>query len=140
VHDIDQQPDNEALFAVLAEIEPELARRWEAQSSGAAQRSGAAQSSEAAQAGQTQQPETPPQKLVLYCTPWCPDCKRARRFLESHGVPYVEVDISRDRAAAQRIRAWAGGQEITPTFEFKGKVVLDYNLEQLTELLGIEDD
>ncbi len=152
VHDIDQQPDNEVLFAVLAEMEPELARRWAAQSSGAARSSGAAQrsgaaqtseaalSSEAAEPNETRQPEASPQDLVLYCTPWCPDCKRARRFLELHGISYVEVDVSRDRAAAQRLRAWGGGQEITPTFEFQGKVVLDYDLAQLTKLLGIEDN
>ena len=32
-------------------------------------------------------------RVVLYSTAWCPHCKRARRYLQSRGVPYREYDV-----------------------------------------------
>lgn len=121
VHPIDEQPDNEVLFSVLAEIEPELAARQAKQQS--AWRREDEKASEA--------------EVVLYCTTWCPDCRRARLFLEKHGIPYVEFNISKDRAAAQRVRDWTGGKEITPTFDIRGKILVEYSEEKLAEALGI---
>ena len=78
----------------------------------------------------------PDADVVLYCTPWCPSCRRARAYLQTRGIEYVEVDISRDRAAAQRVRGWANGNETTPTFDIRGTVVVDYNQARLDEVLG----
>jgi glutaredoxin len=122
VHAIDEQPDNEVLFRILAEIEPELAARQPRR-----------------QAAWVQEAEAAPQAdVVLYCTSWCPDCKRARLFLEKHDIPYVEINISKDRAAAQRLRDWTGGKEITPTFDIRGKILVEYSEQRLAEALGIE--
>jgi glutaredoxin len=121
VHNIDEQPDNEVLFSILAELEPELAARQTRR-----------------QASWVKEAEPGPQaEVVLYCTSWCPDCKRARLFLEKHGIQFVEVNISKDRAAAQRVRDWTGGKEITPTFDIRGKILVEYSEEKLAEALGI---
>jgi len=32
-------------------------------------------------------------EIVVYGAPWCPDCKRAKKFLAEHRVPYEWVDI-----------------------------------------------
>lgn len=112
-HDIDDQPDNEELFRVLAQLEPEAA---------------AALAADEAKA----QP-TPAAEVTLYCTPWCPGCRRARAYLEERGVEYVEIDISRDRAAAQRVREWANGHETTPTFDMMGTIVVDFDQAKLDE-------
>jgi mycoredoxin len=77
-------------------------------------------------------------KVILYCTPWCPSCGRARAFLKQHHIEYVEVDISRDREAAARVRGWADGNETTPTFDIGGQIVVDWDPERVAELLGIE--
>lgn len=125
VHAIDQQPDNEELFRVLAELEPEAAAAWEAR--------------EAARAASTPTVR-PAVRVVMYCTPWCPSCRRARAFLQQHGISYEEIDISRDRQAAQRVRQWAGGNETTPTFDVNGTIVVDFtqaSQAQLAQLLGI---
>jgi len=121
IHPIDEQPDNEVLFSILAELEPELAARQP--------KRGPSWRQEAEPA--------PDAEVVLYCTSWCPDCKRARLFLEKHGIQYVEVNISKDRSAAQRVRDWAGGKEITPTFDIHGKILVEYSEEKLAEALGI---
>jgi glutaredoxin len=117
VHDIDSQPDNELLFRVLGELEPEAAR---------------------AHPFVEPPPEPEPvADIVMYCTPWCPDCKQARAYLNERRIRHVEVDISRDRAAAQRVRNWAGGNETTPTFNIKGTIIVEFDKAKLDKVLGI---
>ena len=33
-------------------------------------------------------------QVVMYSTPWCPFCVRARRLLESKGVEFEDIDVS----------------------------------------------
>ncbi len=122
VHDIDHQPENDTLFAVLAELEPEA---------GAA----LAEQVRLMELEAWRQPR-PADDLVIYCTPWCSDCRQARAWLDEHGIPYAEIDISKDRVAAKRVRHWAGGHETTPTFDYKGTIIVDWQLERLREALG----
>jgi glutaredoxin-like YruB-family protein len=39
-------------------------------------------------------------RVILYSTPACPVCKRAKEYLARKGVSYEEVDVSTDRKAA----------------------------------------
>ncbi len=121
VHDIDEQPDNEVLFQVLAELEPEAAAR---------------PLPVKPQPQVTVEPD-PNADVVIYCTPWCPACKKVRAYLQQYGVNYVEVDISRDRAAAQKVRNWAGGYETTPTLNIKGTIIVDFVKEKVDQALGL---
>jgi arsenate reductase-like glutaredoxin family protein len=73
--------------------------------------------------------------VVLYCTPWCPSCRLAREWLKENRINYVEVDISRDRTAAARVRGWADGNETTPTFDIRGTIVVDWDERRMEELL-----
>ncbi len=117
IHDIDQQPNNDVLFNVLGEMEPALAAAYK-----------------------IVEPEPTPEPVgdvVIYCTPWCPGCRRARALFAEHGIQYTEVDITRDRAAAARVRGWAKGNETTPTFNIRGEILVDYDQERLEKLLGI---
>ena len=41
--------------------------------------------------------------VVIYTTPVCPYCVRAKQLLQRKGVAYEEVDISRDAALRQQI-------------------------------------
>jgi glutaredoxin len=123
IYPIDELPDNEKVFDALAEIEPELAAHIAEQD----RRLAAEMASE----------EHQPAGVELYCTPWCTDCKDAREFLKAHGVEFTEIDISRDRRAARRVRLWADGHEITPTFNINGTVIVDYQKERLAEVLDI---
>lgn len=120
VHDISQQPDNEEIFEVLAELEPEAA-------------------SALAEVERASPPaaEPPAADVVLYCTPWCGDCRRARLWLNEHNIVYTEVDISKDREAAKRVRGWARGFETTPTFDIRGQIVVDWRPEAVAKALGV---
>jgi glutaredoxin len=44
-------------------------------------------------------------KVQMYAVSWCGDCRKARDFLDDHGVEYTEINIDRDpEAAAEVIR------------------------------------
>ena len=123
VHDIGQQPDNEVLFSVLAEIEPELAEAYQA--------------AEVKKAAAAQPAAAPQGDLIMYCTPWCSTCRQARAYLAQNGIAYTEVDISKDRAAAAKVRGWANGNETTPTFDIQGTIIVDFQVDQVKKALGM---
>jgi glutaredoxin len=121
VHDIDEQPDNNELFRSLGEVDPE-AGAW-----------AAAHPLEASEAA------PPKADVIMYCTAWCPGCRRARELLTAYGISFTEIDITRNPNAAARVRGWANGFETTPTFDIKGKIIVDYDEVELKEALGIQD-
>ena len=145
VHDIDKQPDNDELFRVLNVLEPDLARKMAATQVAAVQMAtpqmAAAQMAAApVAAGVAAAPQVELRaKVVLYCTSWCPDCRRARAYLKDHNIDFVEIDVGRDREAAARLRGWANGNETTPTFDIDGKIMLGYDTKKLSAALGIQD-
>jgi len=124
VHDIGNQPDNDVLFGELAKLEPEAAALWEAQE-------------KARQAALAPEP-IPQSGLTLYCTPWCSDCRVARNWLKDNNIPYVEVDISKDREAARWVKGWANGNETTPTFDYNGTIIVNWDLRRLRQVLGVQ--
>lgn len=115
IHDIDEQPDNEVLLDELKKIIPGAEEKLKHLYKDA--------------------DEIPDSGVVLYCTPWCPDCRRARVWLKDNNIEYTEVDISSDLNAARQVRAWGEGFQISPTFEVDGKVILDFDKSQLEKLL-----
>ena len=132
IHAIDQQPDNEEVFKVLRQLEPEAARKL-------------------AEAPPVAKPETAPapepktepspvaaqqHNIIMYCTPWCPDCRNAKRYLDGRGLKYTDVDISKDKSGEKRARELAHGKLVTPTFDCDGQVVLDFDRKRLEEILG----
>ncbi len=54
-------------------------------------------------------------QLVVYITTWCPDCRHAQEALAEWGVCARYVNITRDPAAASRVRALTGFESV-PTF------------------------
>jgi len=116
IHDIDDQPDNEVLLEELKKIIPNAEEKISLL---------------------YREEETPHGGLVMYCTPWCPDCRLARAWLKEHAVAYTEVDISTNLNAARQVRAWGKGFQVTPTFEIDGQVVVDFDEQQLSKVLKL---
>jgi arsenate reductase-like glutaredoxin family protein len=123
IHDIDEQPDNEELFKVLRQLEPDAILPDKPQEAAAAE--------EAPKAGK-------PQSVVLYCRPGCIDCRLARRFLERNDVPYTEINVRATPGAADRVREWTGGALISPVFDIDGTIVIDFKRAELIKALGLE--
>ncbi len=78
------------------------------------------------------------QPIVMYGTSWCPDCRRAQRVLEQHGVPYQYVNIEEDAAAAAYVVQVNNGFCSVPTIVFPdGAVLVEPSNRQLqAKLVG----
>lgn len=118
IHDIDDQPDNDVLFEELANISPVAASALKLQ-----------KQKDAAVAS------LPHGGVVMYCTSWCPECRKARVWLKEHDIQYQEVDIDTTPGAAEQVRKWANGNRTTPTFDIDGEIIVDYVVDRLEELL-----
>lgn len=84
--------------------------------------------------GSSQQAAAEP-SIVVYCRPWCPDCRRARDWLAQNGVEFIEVDVDVDTDARNRAQELNGGSLHTPTFELGEQSCVDFRPERLKEML-----
>ena len=116
VHDIDHQPDNEVLLAEIRRMDPRAA---------------------ASEPVRPEEPPLPHGGIVMYCTPWCEDCKNARAWLKARGLVWTEVDLAHSKKATVQVRTWTGGNLITPTFDIDGTVIIDFDEDALCRALGM---
>ena len=52
--------------------------------------------------------------VLIYTTPFCPFCVRAKSLLSKKGVTYEEVDVMMDEKALADMRAKSGGARTVP--------------------------
>jgi glutaredoxin len=117
IHDFDLQPSNDELRKVLREIDP-----------------GAAAAAKAKP--KTPEPASlPDEGIVLYCTPWCPSCRKAHKWLRERNLAYTHVDITKTPGAAQQVMSWANGNRTTPTFFVDGTIIVDWYEDKLVKAL-----
>lgn len=75
--------------------------------------------------------------LVIYCRSWCGDCMRAKRWLDSENVPYIEIDVDEDAEGRARAEAHNFGRLHTPTFELGDEVCVDFRPEVVKKMVGL---
>jgi mycoredoxin len=56
--------------------------------------------------------------LTMYTTSWCGYCARLKKALHTEGIPYREIDIETDAAAAEFVMSVNGGNQTVPTVKF----------------------
>ncbi|MBY0356266.1 MAG: glutaredoxin 3 [Rickettsiales bacterium] len=54
------------------------------------------------------------QEILVYSTPSCPYCVRAKGLLQSKGYSYKEIDVSQDTAVRDAMVVKAGGRRTVP--------------------------
>lgn len=57
----------------------------------------------------------PVNRITIYGTTWCPDCKRAKKFLGEHRIAYDFVDVDQDAEGLQHVEQTNAGKRIIPT-------------------------
>ncbi len=72
--------------------------------------------------------------VIVYTTPTLPYCHMAKEFLSQKRVPFVEKDVSRDRAAAQELMQM--GQRGVPVIKVDGQVMVGFNRARLEQMLA----
>lgn len=62
--------------------------------------------------------------IIIYATDWCPDCVRARRYFQSHQIPFHWINIDRDPEAEAFVRRVNHGNRSVPTIVFPDGAIL----------------
>lgn len=78
-----------------------------------------------------------PSSIVMYSTSWCPDCKRAKKFLDKNNVPYLEVDVDEDETGKAFVMEINNGARVVPTIVFPdGDVLVEPSTQELRTKLS----
>ena len=77
--------------------------------------------------------------IKVYGASWCPDCKRSKKFLAEHRVPYDWIDIDADRDGLRYVEQLQGGGRTIPTIIFPDdSFLLEPSDDQLAQKLGLK--
>lgn len=71
---------------------------------------------------------------ILYVKEGCPWCEEVIEFLDGHGVGYRLKQVSNDQAAFDEMQR-KSGQTKSPTFDWNGKILADFGVEELVPFL-----
>ena len=74
-------------------------------------------------------------EIKVYTTPTCPFCKKAKAWLNAHGVKYTEINVLEDEAARDHI-VRKSHQTGVPQIEIGQKVIVGFDEEALEEQFG----
>ena len=79
-----------------------------------------------------------PRQIVMYAVDWCPDCKRAKIFMERQQIQYLMVNVDEDPQGASFIKEVNHGNRSVPTIVFPdGSTLSEPSNAQLAEKLGL---
>ncbi|MEX0743676.1 MAG: FAD-dependent oxidoreductase, partial [Actinomycetota bacterium] len=77
--------------------------------------------------------------IKVYGASWCPDCRRAKRFLGDQRVPFEWHDIETDPDGVRIVQERNNGNNIIPTIVFPDDSHLsEPSNEELAEKIGLE--
>lgn len=63
-------------------------------------------------------------KIKVYGTPWCGDCRRARKILDERAVDYEWIDINNDKEGEKFVKKTNNGNRSVPTILFPDEAIL----------------
>ena len=78
----------------------------------------------------------PAPAVTIYTTRWCGYSVRTKRYLDSRGIPYAEVDVEQHPEAGERIKQATGGSRTVPTLEIGGRLLVNPRPEEIEAALA----
>jgi len=77
--------------------------------------------------------------ITIYGAPWCPDCRRSKKFLSEQRVRFNWVDIDSDEAGRAYVEHKNDGKRIIPTIVFEDDTFLvEPSNAELAQKLGLQ--
>jgi len=76
------------------------------------------------------------QRVIVFSTPTCTYCNRAKQYFRQQGVRFRDVDVSKDPAAA-RDMVRRSGQQGVPVIDINGKIIVGFNKPEIDKLLDL---
>ena len=75
---------------------------------------------------------TKQERIKMYATPWCGDCRMAKRWFDAHGIAYDYINIEEDDNAAAYVVRVNKGMQSVPTIVFPdGSILVEPGARQL---------
>ncbi len=74
--------------------------------------------------------------VKMFTTTWCGFCKGTKRYLDSKGVAYEEIDIEELPEYGERIEKETGFRTV-PTLEIGGKLYVNPSRQEMDSLLQL---
>ena len=76
--------------------------------------------------------------ITVYGASWCPDCRRAKKFLGEQLIPYNWVDLGEHPEAQGVVEGYNDGKQIIPTIVFQdGSILVEPSNAELAAKLGL---
>ena len=75
-------------------------------------------------------------RVIIFSTPTCSFCTKAKRYLRDKGVRYKEIDVSRDLKAAADMERKTG-QRGVPVILVDNRPVVGFDVPKINRLLGL---
>ena len=83
-------------------------------------------------------------QVLIYSASWCRDCRETKKYLDSHGIVYTEIDIEADPSASDEVLRRVGKRAI-PQLVLDGEWFQPYKpgrgilYDELDQKFGIND-
>ena len=78
-----------------------------------------------------------PKEVKIYTTPSCVYCRMTKEFFKKNGVQFQEYNVAQDVSAREEM-IQKTGQLGVPVTMIDGEIVIGFDQEKLSELLGVK--
>jgi glutaredoxin-like YruB-family protein len=75
-------------------------------------------------------------RVIMFSTPTCTYCRKAKQYFRKKQVPFRDVDVSKDQAAA-RDMVRRSGQQGVPQIQIGNQVIVGFDRPKIDRLLGL---
>ena len=75
-------------------------------------------------------------KVVIYTTPTCPYCHRAKEYLSRKEIPYTDINVAADREKAKEMIQKSGQMGVPVIIIDDKEIVVGFNQSLLDKLLS----
>ena len=76
--------------------------------------------------------------VKVFSTVSCPYCVTLKEFLKQNNVAFEDIDVSQDEIAREEMIE-KSGQLGVPVVEINGQIVIGFDKEKISRLLGIKE-
>lgn len=73
---------------------------------------------------------------MIYTTPNCMWCKKAKEYFKEQNIAYNEIDVSRDQKQAQEMIR-KSGQMGVPVIDIEGTIILGFDRPSIDRNLNL---
>jgi glutaredoxin-like YruB-family protein len=77
-----------------------------------------------------------PKQVKIYSTPTCPWCRKTKKLLDDHGIPYQDFNVAADKEAREEMIR-KSKQMGVPVIEIEGEIMVGYDESWLKQKLGL---